>query len=268
MHNEDRVYRTSRSGREWTEAQLTDYNIEITNVDANTFFAQPIENVMLDEVPESILTCLTSNDITDDDDAGYDLLRFHDIVMSGGLENTVNNLVEELLRILKFRGSRRIILTCQRLPLMMCGTNTTAETDVCVQNDENILLLVQEDKAYRNSDDLEPQLVAEAIAAFQYNNRIRRRHLRKEPLSTYTFPCVTMVGSHARFYKIPVSHELNEGVINGYKPLVKTDIQCFDPLENNPMSALGMAQLDSRKKILQSFKLMRGMMLKQAELLI
>ncbi|ORX50920.1 hypothetical protein DM01DRAFT_1337522 [Hesseltinella vesiculosa] len=268
MMREDNIYRTSRSERDWSVAQLSDYNIGIVNVDAATFFGRAIETVALDEVPESVLTCLTSDDIADDEDPGYDLLRFHDIVMNGGLENTVNNLVEELLRMLKFRGQRRIILTCQRLPLTMCGTSTTAETDVCVQNNDNILLLVQEDKAYRNSNDPEPQLVAEAIAAFQHNNRTRQRHLRKEPLLTYTFPCVAMVGSHARFYKIPVTQSLNEGVINGYKPLLETKVQCFDPLENNPMSGLGMAQLDSRKKIMQSFKLMKSIMLEQAELLL
>ena len=264
----DRIYRTYRSGREWSEAQLTDYNIDIINVDADTFFGQSIESVQLEELPQSILTCLTSNDIINDEDPGYDFLRFHDIVMSGGLENTVNNLVEELLRLLKFRGARRIILTCQRIPLTMCGTNTIAETDVCVQNNDNILLLVQEDKAYRNSDDPEPQLVAEAIAAFQYNNKTRHRHLKKEVLSSYTFPCITMIGSHARFYKIPVTQELNESVIDGYKPILKTKIQCFDPLEKHPISALGMSQLENRKKILQCFKLMREIMLKQAELLI
>lgn len=247
-----RIYRTYLSEREWSEAQLKDYNIEINNVNANTFFNQSIEDVTLDEVPESILKCITSKDIIDDEDPGYDFLRFHDILMSGGLENTVNNFTKELLRILKFRGSRRIITTCQHIPLTMCGTYTIVETDVCVQNNDNP----------------EPQLVAKAIATFQYNNKIRRRHLRKEELTSYIFPCITMVGSYARFYKIPITQELNLSVIDGYKPILKTEIQCFDPLEKDLINVLGMTQLQNRKKILQCFKLMREIMLKQAELLI
>jgi hypothetical protein len=179
---EDRVYRSARSGREWSKAQLKDYNIVIDNVDAVTFFGQEIKEVALEEVPESVLVCLTSSDVVDDEDPGFDFLRFHDIVISGRQESTVDSLAQEILRIMKFRGSRRIILFHQRIPLTMSGADTIAETDVCVQNNDNILLLIQKDKAYGNRSDAEPQVTAEAIAAFQYNNEIRRRMMKKEEL--------------------------------------------------------------------------------------
>jgi hypothetical protein len=73
-----------------------------------------------------------------------------------------------------------------------------------------------------------------------------------------------MVGSHARFYKIPITESLNTAIIGGYKPLHITKVECFDPLENDPLNTFGMGQLNNRKKILQSFKLMRAIMLEQA----
>lgn len=142
----------------------------------------------------------------------------------------------------------------------MCGT----ETDVCIKNNDNILLLLQEDKAYGTHSDPEPQLIAEAIAAFQYNNEIRHRYFHSAELDSYTFPCITMIGSYARFYKIPISQELNQAVIHGYKPSFVTRVECFDVLENDRLSTLGMAQLNARKKILQCFKLMREIMIQHA----
>lgn len=75
------------------------------------------------------------------------------------------------VQVVKQPCPRRIILFHQRIPLMVCGTETIAETDVCIQNNGNILLLLQgyhphyeallqEDKVYGTHLDPEPQLIA------------------------------------------------------------------------------------------------------------
>lgn len=56
---------------------------------------------------------------------------------------------------------------------MVCGEERHAKTDVCIIDDSEILLLVQEDKRHIDGSDPEPQLIAEAIAAF-YNNNVTR----------------------------------------------------------------------------------------------
>ncbi|KAJ7784170.1 hypothetical protein B0H16DRAFT_1257318, partial [Mycena metata] len=66
-----------------------------------------------------------------------------------------------------------IIMIRQVLPLFIWGSNCSAQTDVCILDSTNILLLVQVDKQLKNGHDPEPQVIAEAIAAFQCNNFTR-----------------------------------------------------------------------------------------------
>ncbi|KAH9169956.1 hypothetical protein EDB89DRAFT_1980814 [Lactarius sanguifluus] len=60
--------------------------------------------------------------------------------------------------------------------------NRHAKTDVCIVDQNEILLLVQEDKRHMDSSDPEPQLIAEAIAAFAANNRTRQQTPNVTPL--------------------------------------------------------------------------------------
>ena len=64
------------------------------------------------------------------------------------------------------------------------------------------------------TDEPKPQLVAEAIAGFVENNR-----LRAHPLSQKTFPAITMVGPCPIFYKIPVTQALVDALITAQYPL-------------------------------------------------
>ena len=58
----------------------------------------------------------------------------------------------------------------------MCSTDTHAKTDVCVIDQTSVIcLVVQEDKQYLKGKDSEPQLIAEAIAAFLQSSIIRSR---------------------------------------------------------------------------------------------
>ena len=59
-------------------------------------------------------------------------------------------------------------------------------------DDSGILLLMQEDRRHMGGSDPEPQVVAEAIAAFHNNNETRVRALDLPPLLRKVIPCVTM----------------------------------------------------------------------------
>ena len=48
--------------------------------------------------------------------------------------------------------------------------------------------------------DPEPQVIAEAIAAFGMNNMTRERKLNLQPRDAITFPALTMVGSLLQSY--------------------------------------------------------------------
>ncbi|KAF8889242.1 hypothetical protein BD779DRAFT_1379576, partial [Infundibulicybe gibba] len=63
----------------------------------------------------------------------------------------------------------------------------------------------------------EPQLIAEAIAAFRQNNRAR--HFRcLPPLESQVFPAITMVGTVPTFYKITITLDLLLAVEAGVYP--------------------------------------------------
>lgn len=57
------------------------------------------------------------------------------------------------------------------------GVNSAAQTDVCIIKRKNeVLLLTVENKRYGSNKNPEGQVIAEAIAAFQHNNRTRVEH--------------------------------------------------------------------------------------------
>ena len=92
-------------------------------------------------------------------------------------ETAVNDFTVELFKILGYVRRHRLARTRVDLPLLICGKERHAKTDVCIvdRSQNNILLLVQVDKRLQQ---LEPvtaraHLVAEAVAAFNENNAQR-----------------------------------------------------------------------------------------------
>jgi hypothetical protein len=77
------------------------------------------------------------------------------------------------LEKLGYDDGGRIIFIRLALPFLICGVSSFAQTDVCVMDDNEVLLLVQEDKRLLSLKDPEPQVVAEAIAAYALNNKVR-----------------------------------------------------------------------------------------------
>ncbi|KAF8329841.1 uncharacterized protein EI90DRAFT_3145889 [Cantharellus anzutake] len=111
-------------------------------------------------------------------DRHAELIAYLDLAMKPGKGETgVVDFSVELFRLLGYVHRERLARRRADLPLLICGENRHAKTDVCVvdgtQND--ILLLVQEDKmlALRKPVNARAQLVAAAIAAFNENNAQR-----------------------------------------------------------------------------------------------
>ena len=82
-------------------------------------------------------------------------------------------------------------------------------------DDNEVLLLVQEDKRLLSLKDPEPQVIAEAIAAYAVNNKVRIAFLNLAPLTTVTPPAITMIGTNPIFYKITITAELSTAVQPG-----------------------------------------------------
>lgn len=82
----------------------------------------------------------------------------------------------QLLTILGYIQRPRVTRTRKDIPLFICGEWMHAKADVCLidRQQKDVLLLVQEEKRSTvDTNDAQHQLVAQAIAAFQYNNTLR-----------------------------------------------------------------------------------------------
>ena len=77
-----------------------------------------------------------------------------------------------------------------------------------------VLLVLIAEKVISNKTDAESQVIAEAIAAFQFNNR-KREEIGLVGLATMTVPCITLSGTRQTFYLVPVTKELSNAIICG-----------------------------------------------------
>ena len=107
-----------------------------------------------------------------------ELITLLDLAMipeKGG--TAVNDFTVELFKLLGYVRRERVARTRVNLPFFICGKIRHAKTDVCIVDrpQNNILLLVQEDKRLKHRDPVNAraQLVAEAVAAFNENNAHR-----------------------------------------------------------------------------------------------
>ena len=251
------IIRNAKSGSDWTRNDLAAYNISLVSRSAAAFFGQdplPVPN----NHPQ-LLTHPTTDGITDRD--AYRVLEYMDLAMTlvPNEESAVDDFAMHLLLALGYAemNSGRSVRTRKDIPLYICGEWRHAKTDVCVidRNLNSIILLVQEDKRYMDFGDPIPQLVAEAIAAFQHKNHTRQQS-GLPPLDGKVMPGVTMIGTSPSFFKVRVSTELVSAIELGQYPATPTIVEMHVPVIPRPACRLseGMRPLDNRSVILACFE--------------
>jgi len=254
-----KLIRSAKSGNDWTRNELAAYNIAVEYQNAATFFGmhnlpQPAT------INPAVLTVTDPDDAADGDVAA--LLDMMDLATSPAPneESAVDDFAVLLLRALGYNTPRgRVLRTRKDIPLVICGENRNAITDVCVidvgQNEE-ILLLVQEDKRHMDNSDPEPQLIAEAIAAFAANNQTRQQTFSQPLLDSKIMAGITMKGTTPIFYKIKVTAELVTNVGGGVYPQAATTVYAHVPDVPRPNRrwAEGMKPLDNRRVILSCYE--------------
>jgi hypothetical protein len=77
--------------------------------------------------------------------------------------------------------------------------------------------------------DPKPQLIAEAIMAYQWNNQMRTTELNRQTLDVMTIPCLTIVSTWPTFYLVQVTKELNTYVAWGEFPKVQIIVRKCSP---------------------------------------
>ncbi|RDB19995.1 hypothetical protein Hypma_013144 [Hypsizygus marmoreus] len=114
---------------------------------------------------------------------------------------------------------------------------------------------MQTDKGSLSTEDPEPQLIADAIAAF-YQNNLTRTRSRRPPLASKIFPGITMIGAVPIFYHIPVTAELVRCIETGAHLPQATIVQRFILPVPNPAlyMADGLVPLENRLVVMQCFE--------------
>jgi hypothetical protein len=254
------LLRTPKSGSDWTVNELCAYNITVVPQNKQEFFG----TIDFPDPSEPSLAGFMVAETRQDaaDKRTKQLLHYLDLAMDPkiGQEAAVDNFAAELLRGLEYDDENRIVFIRHAIPFLICGENSVAQTDVCVMDDNEILLLLQEDKRLTSMKDPEPQVIAEAIAAFALNNRKRERDLNLPLCNSIMFPCLTMVGTTPVFYKIAITAALSRAVQTGSYPETETRVLRYIPSLPRRNSE-GMRPLPNRLEILrclEAFKIFLG----------
>ena len=177
--------RSSKPGNEWTRGDLDAYNIHATPQDPATFSGTPV--LPEPQVPAEILDTLEADDMADDEHAR--LIDLLDLALvppvepneEDSEESVIVDFAVELFRVLGYVGRRRHARTRKESPLPICRETRHAKTDVCIVDRlrNRVLVLVQEDRPRGEQPegtfaDTEALLIVQSVAAFVYNNEIRR----------------------------------------------------------------------------------------------
>jgi hypothetical protein len=169
-----------------------------------------------------------------------------------GEESAVADFAMELLKATGHDSRDRFLRTRKDIPLFLCGTWSRAKATVYLTDNNEIILLVQEDKQHLERGNPRPQLIAEAIAAAQTKNTVRETVLNLAPLEYKLIAGITMTGTSPTSFKIPITSELMEAVRLGQYPPTLTVVAMHIPEVPRPDRRLseGMRPLDNRGKIL------------------
>ncbi|KZV75966.1 hypothetical protein PENSPDRAFT_748141 [Peniophora sp. CONT] len=228
----------------WTSTDLADYNIVIKYEDALTFFGT--DELPLSTVDPEILTRQTAKDMTLGCNARFiDRITLAMVPVRAEArdweESAVIEFAAELLELLGYVERRCITRSLKELPLLSRDEWKSAKCDVCRFHclRKEVLLVVNEDRHYMDDPrHAEAQLVAQAIAAFDYNNR-SRTWAGLPTLDSKIMPGIVILGTAPTFYKIPVTAALVQ-----HHPGPRPDRRLSE----------GMEPRDNREIILRSYE--------------
>jgi len=245
---------------EWTSNDLKAFNIIVQEQTTEEFFGGPLPEYT---GPPGFLQF---------EDCREDELRFSDVVSrllfvrlddAMGLvdgkpkEKVLADFTVEMLRTMGYESDMTWVCRQKETPLLMCGEMVLTSPDVCVVHDtDGVILVVQEDKSRFELMDVvtrtpEAQLIADAIAAFQANNR-----KRLEPLPQALIAGILMDRTFPKFYKIEVTKELNQAVRLGLHPATTTTVYRHTPQVPGEIID-GMVTLDNRKTLMRCIQALK-----------
>jgi hypothetical protein len=271
--------RSARSGSDWTVSELDDYRIRIDEVDFQEFFE------IVNDLPNPAVDDAILNHLQEPNDPLPDVHNFflllHEASNAQPHELVVDDFSRHILHVSGVSLGRVVVLR-EGLFFMMSGQKVFAKPDVVMRGLGDRILLVQEDKVSlpillqpyisdmvrakrlpsRHYEGVEPQLVAEMVAAFKTDdfNAIAAGNALA-PQREYT--AIIMIGTAPIFYKATITRALKEAIERAENPAAETVVQCLVPIEDENFLNNGMVPLDNRFVCFQCFEALRVFLLGQ-----
>ena len=195
------LIRSTKSKNDWSANELLAYNITVQRQGAIDFFGRELDPI--DHLDPSLLLSADPSVAADLSKEIYRFLAHLNLASrpNASQESAVGDLAKSILEVTGFDEFGTILRTRYDIPFTVCGDpHRAAQADMCLVHISSIILLVvQGDGPAVNSINPEPQVIVEAVATFQYNNR-KRADLDLPPLDMMIIPCITMVGTRPFFY--------------------------------------------------------------------
>ena len=242
-----KLIRSAKSSSDWNQVDLDSYNISVSSLPPDKFFPTP--DPSLDGIDPAILDSPLGGPNPALSNAAAKYLSYLSFTRANQ-ECFINSFIIETLRLLDFDEYNTVMSIRHTIPFTICGINSVAQPDLSLIHDRGFVLLslVQE----KGSDDGEAQVVAQAIAVFQFNNRMRREY-GLSPLDAMTIPCITISRTRPTFYLAPVTTELSEAVIGGRYPKHTTQVLSCHTVPKKLYISFGMWDTEYRKLALKCF---------------
>jgi len=138
------LVRSAKSGSHWTKNELLAFNIRVTAVDMPAFFG-------CTELPPAPNFPVFLNNLgRPDGPLPKDERQFFQYMQlaqqASSEESAVDDFAAFILRTLGYDEPNCVVRLRKEMSFYMAGVSVDAKADVCVMNDLDYLLLVQEDK--------------------------------------------------------------------------------------------------------------------------
>ncbi|KAG6806885.1 hypothetical protein H0H92_009693, partial [Tricholoma furcatifolium] len=241
----DSRFRFPKSGSDWTGADLDAYNITVKKNKFAKFFegafsAQASDSVILEgKVDANILNARDFKYREDDSEAAREYFSYLRLTQAiPNHETLIDDLIRETLKITGYKNTNHTFINTGFItPLHIArDPGRVAQTDVSLMHQNSqMLLVIVENKTKMSKAHPEAQVIAEAIAAFQYNNS-RRAAFRLTELNEMVIPAITVIGSTPNFYLIPVTTALSNAVRVGDSTAHNTLVQKCTPTLDKGLS--------------------------------
>lgn len=138
------LLRSAKSGSDWSDNELLAFNIRVVDASITAFFNTP--ELPPPTVSATILNNMDKPDgpLMKDDHLFFQYMRLVENPRSP--ESRVDDFAAFILRILNYDNKDRVICQRTEISFPMAGQRVDAKTDVCLMDELELLLLVQEDK--------------------------------------------------------------------------------------------------------------------------